>query len=47
MTHLSVSVVSAEMIEERVKDAHVPGHLLHASYLSLFISVCEFYHYAG
>lgn len=33
VTHLSVSAVSAELIEdvERVKEAHVPGHLLHAS----------------
>lgn len=32
MTYLSVSAVSAELIEdEGVKKAHVPGHLLHAS----------------
>lgn len=45
MTYLSVRAVGAKLVEdEGVKEAHVSSHLLHASQLSLFLSVGVLYH---
>lgn len=45
VTYLGVRAVGAKLVEdERVEDAHVSSHLLHASQLSLFLSVGVLYH---